>query len=60
MSLGLHLIYEEYTYYIYNHLSLDINNLNKKSEFSLNLKEIKISPRDKRVNTLNKRVKSRE
>jgi hypothetical protein len=60
MSLGLHLIYKEYAYYIYSHLNLSINNLNKKSEFNLNPKEIKINPKGKRVNTLIRGVKGRK
>jgi hypothetical protein len=60
MSLELHLIYKEHTYYIYNHLSLNMNSLNKKSKFNLDSREIKISPRGKRANTLNKGVKGGE
>jgi hypothetical protein len=37
-----------------------MNSLDEKGESSLNPKEIKISSRDKRADTLNKRVKSEE
>jgi hypothetical protein len=60
MSLKLHLIYKKYAYHIYSHLNLSMNNLSEKGEFSLNPKEIKISPRGKRADTLNKEVKSEE
>jgi hypothetical protein len=60
MSLGLHLTCEEYVYHIYSHLSLNINNLDEKSESNLDSREIKTSPKSKRADTLNKRVKSEE
>jgi hypothetical protein len=60
MLVRLHFTYKEYAYYISGHLNLDINSLNEKSESNLDFKEIKTSPRGKRVNTLNKRVKSEE
>jgi hypothetical protein len=60
MSLGLRLIYEEHAYHIYSHLSLSMNSLDEKGESNLDLREIKISPKGKRANTLNKRAKGGE
>jgi hypothetical protein len=37
-----------------------MNSLSKKGEFNLDPKEIKTSPKSKRTDTLNKRVKSGE
>jgi hypothetical protein len=57
MSLKLCLTYEEHTYHICSHLSLDMNSLSEKGESNLNLREIKISLRGKRANILNKEAK---
>jgi hypothetical protein len=60
MSLELHLTYEEHAYHIYSHLNLGINNLDEESESNLDPKEIKISPKSKRVDIFNKRAKDEE
>jgi hypothetical protein len=60
MLVRLHFTCEEHAYYISGHLNLDINSLSEKGESNLDPKEIKTSLRGKRVNTLNKRVKSEE